>query len=79
MRPGQKVDGSIDAYDRKYRGYVESMPGATGAITSLLPPENAAGNYVKVVQRIPVRIRLEQGEDSDHILRPGKSVEPKGC
>ena len=77
MRTGQPVDVSVDAYDRKYRGYVESMPGATGAITSLLPPENATGNYVKVVQRLPVRIRLKPGEDMDHILRPGMSVEPK--
>ena len=53
------------------------MPGATGSIASLLPPENATGNYVKVVQRLPVRIRLKQGEDPAHVLRPGMSVEPK--
>ncbi len=77
MRPGQQVDVSVDAFGKKYHGYVESLPGATGAITSLLPPENATGNYVKVVQRLPVRIRLKQGEDSEHMLRPGMSVEPK--
>jgi membrane fusion protein (multidrug efflux system) len=53
------------------------MPGATGARTSLLPPENATGNFVKVVQRLPVRIRLNEGENNDHLLRPGMSVEPK--
>jgi len=77
MKPGQPVDVSVDAFSKKYHGYVESMPGATGAVTSLLPPENATGNYVKVVQRLPVRIRLKQGEDSDQVLRPGMSVEPK--
>jgi membrane fusion protein (multidrug efflux system) len=77
MHPGEGVDISVDAFGKKYHGYVESMPGATGAITSLLPPENATGNYVKVVQRLPVRIRLKQGEDPDHTLRPGMSVEPK--
>jgi membrane fusion protein, multidrug efflux system len=77
MRPGQQVDVSVDAFGKKYHAYVESLPGATGAITSLLPPENATGNYVKVVQRLPVRIRLKQGEDSEHMLRPGMSVEPK--
>jgi membrane fusion protein, multidrug efflux system len=77
MKPGQSVDVSVDAFDRKFHGYVESMPGATGAITSLLPPENATGNYVKVVQRLPVRIRLKQGQAGEELLRPGMSVEPK--
>jgi membrane fusion protein (multidrug efflux system) len=77
MHPQEAVDISVDAFGKKYHGYVESMPGATGAVTSLLPPENATGNYVKVVQRLPVRIRLKQGEDPDHTLRPGMSVEPK--
>jgi membrane fusion protein (multidrug efflux system) len=77
MRPGQAADISVDAFGKKYHGYVESMPGATGAVTSLLPPENATGNYVKVVQRLPVRIRLKAGEDKEHMLRPGMSVEPK--
>jgi membrane fusion protein (multidrug efflux system) len=77
MRPGQPVDITVDAFGRKYRAYVESMPGATGAVNSLLPPENATGNYVKVVQRSPVRIRLQQGEDPNHMLRSGMSVKPK--
>src|SRR5262249_54885343 len=50
MHPGEKVDIYVDAYDRKFRGYVENMPGATGSVASLLPPENATGNFVKVVQ-----------------------------
>jgi membrane fusion protein (multidrug efflux system) len=77
MHPGQGVDISVDTYGRKYHGYIQSMPGATGARTSLLPPENATGNFVKVVQRLPVRIRLNDGENHDHLLRPGMSVEPK--
>ncbi len=77
MHPGQKVDVSVDAYGRTFHGYVENMPGSTGSVASLLPPENATGNFVKVVQRLPVRIRLNQGEDPDHLLRIGMSVEPK--
>jgi membrane fusion protein (multidrug efflux system) len=77
MHPGQGVDIRVDTYGRKYHGYIQSMPGATGARTSLLPPENATGNFVKVVQRLPVRIRLNEGENNDHLLRPGMSVEPK--
>jgi membrane fusion protein, multidrug efflux system len=77
MRPGQPVDVNVDTFSRKYHGYVQSMPGATGARTSLLPPENATGNFVKVVQRLPVRIRLKDGENRDQLLRPGMSVEPK--
>jgi len=77
MRPGQKVDIHVDAYGRTFRGYVENMPGSTGSVASLLPPENATGNFVKVVQRLPVRIRLNQGEDPQHLLRLGMSVEPK--
>jgi membrane fusion protein (multidrug efflux system) len=77
MQAGQTVDIKVDAFGTKYEGYIESMPGATGAKTSLLPPENATGNYVKVVQRLPVRIRLKNGEDPEHRLRPGMSVEPK--
>jgi membrane fusion protein, multidrug efflux system len=77
MRPHQQVDIYVDAYSRKFHGYVENMPGATGSVVSLLPPENATGNFVKVVQRFPVRIRLNQGEDPDHLLRIGMSVEPK--
>jgi membrane fusion protein (multidrug efflux system) len=77
MRVGQKVEISVDSYGgRKYRGHVDSIAAASGAKFSLLPPENATGNYVKVVQRIPVKILLEPGEDRDHSLLPGMSVEP---
>jgi len=77
IRVGQRVTISVDAYDQKFAGYVENMPGATGAITSLLPPENATGNYVKVVQRLPVRIRFDKDQQGLDRLRPGMSVEPK--
>jgi membrane fusion protein (multidrug efflux system) len=77
MRPGQEVEISVDTYGRKYRARVDSLAGASGSRYSLLPPENATGNYVKVVQRIPVKIVFEQGQDPDHLLRPGMSVEPK--
>ncbi|HTA43741.1 MAG TPA: HlyD family secretion protein [Bryobacteraceae bacterium] len=77
MRPGQKVVFSVDAYDREFHGHVTGVGGATGARFSLLPPENATGNYVKVVQRIPVRIDLDPGENKDHLLRVGMSVGPK--
>jgi membrane fusion protein, multidrug efflux system len=76
MRPGQPAKISIDAYGRTYDGHVLNIAGASGARYSLLPPENATGNYVKVVQRIPVRIVFERGQDSDHLLRLGMSVEP---
>ena len=77
MRPGQRVTIKVDAYDREYEGYVESVAGASGARFSLLPPENATGNYVKVVQRLPIRIRFKEGADPEHLLRPGMSAEPK--
>ncbi len=76
MRPGQHVEISVDTYDRTYNGHVDSIAGASGARYSLLPPENATGNYVKVVQRIPVKIFFEKGQDPQHLLRPGMSVEP---
>ena len=76
MHPGQRVKVSVDAYGHEYSGSVESIGGATGSRFSLLPPENATGNYVKVVQRVPVRIRLDKGEDPNHLLRPGMSVVP---
>lgn len=76
MRVGQPVTIKVDAYDREYTGKVLRMAGASGAKMSLLPPENATGNYVKVVQRIPVRIVLDPGQNEDHLLRPGMSVEP---
>jgi membrane fusion protein (multidrug efflux system) len=77
MKPGQKVVFSVDAYDREYHGHVTGIGGASGSRFSLLPPENATGNYVKVVQRVPVRIDLDPGENTDHLLRPGMSVDPK--
>jgi membrane fusion protein, multidrug efflux system len=77
MRPNQRATLHVDSYDRDYEGYVESVAGATGARFSLLPPENATGNYVKVVQRVPVRIRFKEGQDPHHQLRPGMSVDPK--
>jgi membrane fusion protein (multidrug efflux system) len=77
MKVGQPVTIEVDANGRKYKGKVDSFAGASGARFSLLPPENATGNYVKVVQRIPVKIVLDPGEDKDQSLRPGMSVEPK--
>ena len=76
MRPGQRARISVDTYGRKYDGHVLNIAGASGARYSLLPPENATGNYVKVVQRIPVKIVFEKGQDPEHLLRPGMSVEP---
>lgn len=76
IRPGKAVTIHVDTFGREYRGKVDSMPGAAGPVFSLFPPENATGNYVKVVQRFPVRIRFEPGQDPDHLLRPGMSVEP---
>ena len=77
MKVGQPVTIEVDASGRKYKGKVDSLAGASGARFSLLPPENATGNYVKVVQRIPVKIVLDPGENNDQSLRPGMSVEPK--
>jgi membrane fusion protein (multidrug efflux system) len=77
MRPGQPAEVHVDAIDRDYQGTVESFAGATGSRYSLLPPENATGNYVKVVQRIPVRIRISPGQPEMDRLRPGMSAEPK--
>ena len=76
MRPGQAVKVSVDTYGREYDGHVLNIAAASGARYSLLPPENATGNYVKVVQRIPVKIVFEKGQDPEHLLRPGMSVEP---
>jgi len=77
MHPGQAATVSVDAYSRSYNAHIESIASATGARFSLLPPENATGNYVKVVQRVPVRIVLDQDQDKDHLLRPGMSVVAK--
>ena len=77
MRAGQNATVDVDAYGgREYKGRVDSIAGATGARFSLLPPENATGNFVKVVQRVPVKIALEPGQDPEHLLRPGMSVTP---
>jgi membrane fusion protein, multidrug efflux system len=76
MRPGQLVSIAVDAYGHEFQGKVDSIAAATGARFSLLPPENATGNYVKVVQRVPVKIVLDKGQDPEHLLRPGMSVVP---
>jgi len=77
MKPGQSAEIAVDATGKKYKGHVDSIAGASGERFSLLPPENATGNYVKVVQRIPVKIVFEPGEIENHELRPGMSVVPK--
>ena len=79
MGPGQPVEVEVDATGNKYHGKVTQIGGATGSVLSLFPPENATGNYVKVVQRVPVRIDFDNldNEDPNHALRPGLSVEPK--
>ncbi len=76
MRVGQAVKIHVDSNGRDYRGHVDSFSGATGPVFSLLPPENATGNYVKIVQRIPVKIVLDPDQNKDHQLRPGMNVEP---
>lgn len=77
MHPGQSVVIHVDALKLDFQGYVEALPGGSGAVYSLLPPENATGNYVKVVQRLPVRIRFKPGQPGSERLTPGMSVEPK--
>jgi len=77
IRPGQKVEFRVDAYPgRTFTGRVDSIMAGTGAAFSLLPPENATGNYVKVVQRIPVKIAIDSSSDPEHLLRTGMSVVP---
>jgi len=76
MKPGQGATIHVDAFGRNFNGHVDSIGGATGARFSLLPPENATGNYVKVVQRIPVKIVIDPNQDPQHMLRPGMSVVP---
>lgn len=77
VKPGQRVKIKADTYpNREFYGRVNSIMAGTGAVFTLLPPENATGNYVKVVQRIPVKIDLDQGSDPDHLLRIGMSVVP---
>ncbi len=77
IRANQKAMLHVDALNQDYEGYVLDVGGATGAITSVLPPENATGNYVKVVQRIPVRLRFNKNQSGLERLRPGMSVEPQ--
>ena len=76
MRVGQRAEIHVDSSGRTFKGHVDSIAGATGPLFSLLPPENATGNYVKIVQRIPVKIVLEPGENRDRQLRPGMNVVP---
>jgi membrane fusion protein (multidrug efflux system) len=77
VRPGQRARIKVDTYpDRDFEGTVQSIMSGTGSAFSLFPPENATGNYVKVVQRIPVKIVLKKGTDPNHILRVGMSVQP---
>jgi len=77
IRPGQKVEFTVDTYPgRTFSGSVDSIMAGTGAAFSLLPPENATGNYVKVVQRIPVKITVDNSSDPEHLLRVGMSVIP---
>jgi membrane fusion protein, multidrug efflux system len=75
VRPSQRARIHVDTYDRDYEGVVDSIAGATGSRQALLPPQNATGNFVKVVQRIPVKILLKPGQDPQLILRPGMNVE----
>jgi membrane fusion protein, multidrug efflux system len=76
MKVGQKAEIHVDSSGQTFKGHVDSIAGATGPLFSLLPPENATGNYVKIVQRIPVKIVLDPGENQDHQLRPGMNVVP---
>ncbi len=81
MRPGQPVEVRVDAYGRKWKGRVTNMGGGTGSVFDLLPSETATGNYVKVVQRVPVRIDFDrppgQEFNAEELLKAGLSVEPK--
>jgi len=81
MRPGQPVEIKLDAYGRTWKGHLTNLGGGTGSVFSLLPPENATGNYVKVVQRVPVRIDFDRSQTQDFnaegLLKPGMSVEPE--
>jgi membrane fusion protein (multidrug efflux system) len=75
VQPGQRARIHVDTYDKDYEGVVDSIAGATGSRQALLPPQNATGNFVKVVQRLPVKILLRPGQDPQLILRPGINVE----
>jgi membrane fusion protein, multidrug efflux system len=75
--PGQLVTVHVDSFGRDYRGVIEDLAGASGPLLSLFPPENATGNYVKIVQRFPIRVHIDKDRDPEHTLRPGMSVEAK--
>jgi membrane fusion protein (multidrug efflux system) len=75
MKAGQKAEVKVDTYGQTFSGRVDSIAGATGSLLSLLPPENATGNYVKVVQRIPVKIVLDRISSQQAVLRPGMNVD----
>ena len=75
MKAGQKAEVKVDTYGKTFSGHVDSIAGATGSVLSLLPPENATGNYVKVVQRIPVKIVLDPIPSEKAVLRPGMNVD----
>jgi membrane fusion protein, multidrug efflux system len=77
IHPGQAVEVYVDSTGRTYRGHIDSIAGATGPLFSLFPPENATGNYVKIVQRVPTKIVIEPGQNRDRLLRPGVNVAPK--
>jgi membrane fusion protein (multidrug efflux system) len=78
MRPGQPATIKVDAYpDKVFKGHVDSIQAGSGAAFSLLPPENATGNYVKIVQRVPVKILIDDPPDLNRVLGPGMSVEPE--
>jgi membrane fusion protein, multidrug efflux system len=75
VAPGQKVRIRVDTYDKDFEGVVDSLAGATGSRQALLPPQNATGNFIKVVQRIPVKILVKPTNNPQLILRPGMNVE----
>jgi membrane fusion protein (multidrug efflux system) len=75
MKPGQRAEVKVDTYGKTFGGHVDSISGATGSVLSLLPPENATGNYVKVVQRVPVKIVLDGIPEGKTVLRPGMNVD----
>jgi membrane fusion protein (multidrug efflux system) len=75
VHPGQRAKVHVDTYNRDFEGVVDSIAGAAGSRQALLPPQNATGNFIKVVQRIPVKILVMQSSDSRLILRPGMNVE----
>ncbi len=76
IHPGQSARLHVDALGLDFDGYVDTIGGGTGAVSSVLPPENATGNYIKVVQRIPIRLRFKPNQNGLDRLRPGMSVEP---